>query len=463
MTTTSPTPSGPTPSGPTLTMTPSQNLTKELATSTLPQHGNDSAKVPLRTVLLRSNRVILGCALLLAIVLPELVHPSLNHLGRFFANRHPDLPVEPGMIFACAALIAGHIALQQTGVLPLVSARSLILPTFLATYGSVAIGIYALRLPIGQYHLWTSFLIALAWYFIVAMLRARHIRPIIGVIKIPRRHFASLPKSSIIWQELKEPVLTQRVDGVVVDPHSDITIEWSRFLTDLVLKGVPVYHRAYLEERITGQVYFSSHADNDFGMLIPSQNYNKIKHAMDFGLALVVFPFALVLTALCAVAIRLESRGPALFIQERTGYRGETFRCYKLRTMRTDIEGPSFTTEDDPRVTRLGRFLRKYRIDELPQILNILMGEMSWIGPRPEAVALASEYSLNVPFYDYRHAVRPGISGWAAVHQGNVAEVEAATRKLGYDFFYIKHFSFWLDFLIAIKTVRTVLSGFGSR
>lgn len=444
-------------------MTSSPNLAKELAKSTLPQHGDDSAKVPLRTVLLRSNRVILGCALLLAIVLPELVHPSLNHLGRFFANRHPELPVEPGMIFACTALIAGHIALQQTGVLPLVSARSLILPTFLATYGSVAIGIYALRLPIGQYHLWTSFLIALAWYFIVAMLRARHIRPVIGVIKIPRRHFASLPKSSIIWQELKEPALTQRVDGVVVDPHSDITIEWSRFLSDLVLKGVPVYHRAYLEERITGQVYFSSHADNDFGMLIPSQNYNKIKHAMDFGLALLVFPFALVLTALCAVAIRLESRGPALFIQERTGYRGETFRCYKLRTMRTDIEGPSFTTEDDPRVTRLGRFLRKYRIDELPQILNILMGEMSWIGPRPEAVALASEYSLNVPFYDYRHAVRPGISGWAAVHQGNVAEVEAATRKLGYDFFYIKHFSFWLDFLIAIKTVRTVLSGFGSR
>ncbi len=444
-------------------MISSQNLLRRLALSALTRQGEGSAQTPLRTVLLRSNRVILGCALLLAIVLPELVHPSLNHLGRFFANLHPDLVVEPGMIFACAALIAGHIALQQTGVLPLVSARSLILPTFLATYGSVVIGIYALRLPIGHYHLWTSFLIALAWYFIVAMLRARHIRPIIGVIKIPRRHFASLPRSSIIWQELKEPKLTERVDGVVVDPHSDITLEWSRFLTDLVLKGIPVYHRAYLEERITGQVYFSSHADNDFGMLIPSQNYNKIKHAMDFGLALLVLPFAAVLTAICAVAIRLESRGPALFIQERTGYRGETFRCYKLRTMRIDIEGPSFTTEDDPRVTRLGRILRKYRIDELPQILNILLGEMSWIGPRPEAVALARKYSENVAFYDYRHAVRPGISGWAAVHQGNVADVEAATEKLGYDFFYIKHFSFWLDFLIAIKTVRTVLSGFGSR
>lgn len=444
-------------------MIPTHNPARLPTMTARPKWPEQTAQAPLLAILLRSNRVILGCALLLAIALPELLHPSLNHLGRFFANRHPDLPIEPGLIFACTALIAGHVALQQTGVLPLVSARSLILPTFLATYGSVAIGIYALRLPIGQYHLWTSFIIALAWYFIVAMLRARHVRPVIGVIKIPRRHFASLPKSSIIWQELKEPELTERVDGVVVDPHSDITIEWSRFLTDLVLKGVPVYHRAYLEERITGQVYFSSHADNDFGMLIPSQNYNKIKHAMDFGLALVVLPFAAAVTVLCAIAIRLESRGPALFIQERTGYRGETFRCYKLRTMRTDIEGPSFTTEDDPRVTRLGRSLRKYRIDELPQILNILLGEMSWIGPRPEAVALARKYSENVAFYDYRHAVRPGISGWAAVHQGNVADVEAATEKLGYDFFYIKHFSFWLDFLIAIKTVRTVLSGFGSR
>lgn len=444
-------------------MLSSQNLASKLASKALSRHGERGVQAPLRTMLLRSNRVILGSALLLAILLPELVQPSLEHLGRFFSNRHPDLPVDPGMIFACAALITGHVALQQTGVLPLVSARSLILPTFLATYGSVAIGIYILRLPIGQYHLWSSFLIALVWYYAVAALRARHVHPVIGVIKIPQRHFASLPKSSIIWQELKEPNLIDRVDGVVVDPHSDISLEWSRFLTHLVLKGVPVYHRAYLEERITGQVFFSSHADNDFGMLIPSQNYNKIKHAMDFGLALVLLPFAVVLTALCAVAIRLESRGPALFIQERTGYRGETFRCYKLRTMRTDIEGPSFTTEDDPRVTRLGRLLRKYRIDELPQILNILMGEMSWIGPRPEAVALAREYSQSVPFYDYRHAVRPGISGWAAVHQGNVADVEAATEKLGYDFFYIKHFSFWLDFLIAIKTVRTVLSGFGSR
>ena len=115
------------------------------------------------------------------------------------------------------------------------------------------------------------------------------------------------------------------------------------------------------------------------------------------------------------------------------------------------------------RVTSVGRFLRRYRIDELPQILNILRGEMSWIGPRPEAVPLAEWYESQIPFYAYRHIVRPGITGWALVHQGNVAEIEAATGKLHYDFFYIKYFSPWLDVLIVAKTVGILMSGRGAR
>lgn len=413
--------------------------------------------------LLPSNRFILGCALLFAIVLPEFIHDHFAYIRELFTVSRHDLVIQPGIVFACTALIASHIALQQTADLPLISARSLIFPTFLTTYGIAAIGLYIFGLPSLQFHLSASFILALAWYFFVAKLRAKYLRPVIGIIKIPPSHFASLPKSSIVWQELNEPHLSANVQGVVVDPHSDITLEWSRFLTDLVLKGIPVYHRAYLEERLTGQVYFSSYAENDFGMLIPSQNYKKFKHALDFVLALTVLPVAAALLSLCAMVIRFESRGPAIFVQERTGYRGKTFKCYKLRTMRTGLAGPSFTTEDDPRITRFGRFLRKYRIDELPQIFNILLGQMSWIGPRPEAVSLAKRYSENVPFYDYRHAVRPGISGWAAVHQGNVADIAAATEKLGYDFFYIKHFSIWLDFVIVIKTLKTVISGFGSK
>jgi lipopolysaccharide/colanic/teichoic acid biosynthesis glycosyltransferase len=132
--------------------------------------------------------------------------------------------------------------------------------------------------------------------------------------------------------------------------------------------------------------------------------------------------------------------------------------------MRCDAtSGPAFTEADDPRITRVGNVLRRYRIDELPQIINILRGEMSWIGPRPEAVELAAWYEDQIPYYSYRHTVRPGITGWAQVNQGNVAEIAAASDKLKFDFYYIKYFSPWLDALIAAKTLHTIVSGHGAR
>ena len=128
-----------------------------------------------------------------------------------------------------------------------------------------------------------------------------------------------------------------------------------------------------------------------------------------------------------------------------------------------DERATAMTKNDDDRETPLGRLLRKLRIDELPQIINILKREMSWIGPRPEAHVLSTWYRSEIPFYRYRHVVRPGISGWAQVNQGHVAEVDEVHRKLQYDFYYIKYFSPWLDLLIFFRTVKTVLTGFGSR
>jgi lipopolysaccharide/colanic/teichoic acid biosynthesis glycosyltransferase len=154
-----------------------------------------------------------------------------------------------------------------------------------------------------------------------------------------------------------------------------------------------------------------------------------------------------------------------LFRQTRMGFRGQPFTMVKFRTMAVGSEtaGQHFTEEDDPRISRLGRILRRYRLDELPQIINIFRGEMSWIGPRPEAMPLSDWYESQIPFYSYRHIVRPGITGWAQVNQGNVAMIKAATTKLHYDFYYIKHFSPWIELLIAARTVRIVLTGFGSR
>ena len=127
-----------------------------------------------------------------------------------------------------------------------------------------------------------------------------------------------------------------------------------------------------------------------------------------------------------------------------------------------DERSAAMTKDGDDRITRLGHLLRKLRIDELPQIINILKWEMSWIGPRPEAQVLSQWYTSEIPFYRYRHVVKPGISGWAQVNQGHVAEVEEVHEKLQYDFFYIKYFSPWLDVLILFKTIRTMASGFGA-
>ena len=149
------------------------------------------------------------------------------------------------------------------------------------------------------------------------------------------------------------------------------------------------------------------------------------------------------------------------------GHRGKVFEVVKFRTMTVTTNGEnaadSMTLPDDQRITRIGRFLRKSRIDELPQVINILRGEMSWIGPRPEAISLSLLYEGELPFYRYRHIVRPGITGWAQVNQGHVTDLGEIDHKLQFDFYYIKNFSYWIDMLILFRTLRVVFTGFGAK
>jgi len=231
-----------------------------------------------------------------------------------------------------------------------------------------------------------------------------------------------------------------------------------------------------VKESLTGKVEIEHLSENTFGSLLPSLIYQRLKLTIDVFIALLAAPFILVILAVAGLATIVTSGGPVFFTQKRTGYRGVVFTVYKLRTMTSVTDEKSgvakkgdggrndaMTKSDDVRITRLGAFLRKYRIDELPQILNILKGEMSWIGPRPEAIVLSNWYEKELPFYHYRHIVRPGISGWAQVNQGHVAEMDQVLEKLHYDFFYIKNHSAWLDFLIVLKTMRIISSGFGSK
>jgi lipopolysaccharide/colanic/teichoic acid biosynthesis glycosyltransferase len=194
-----------------------------------------------------------------------------------------------------------------------------------------------------------------------------------------------------------------------------------------------------------------------------------VKHLADFLLAAALLPLALPVLGGCAMAIRLADGAPVLFRQKRVGRGGREFTVFKFRTMLAvgeldpDDRRAAMTGDGDVRITRLGGFLRRSRLDELPQLLNILLGEMSFIGPRPEARVLSGWYTNEIPFYRYRHVVRPGISGWAQVNQGHVAEVDEVHVKLQYDFFYVKYFSPWLDILILFRTAKTMLTGRGAR
>lgn len=419
-----------------------------------------SIGVSLLDRLLSANRYVLGGALFVAILIPEMLHGFVHGWGIWFDRVTAGF--EPSIAAVALAIISAHLSLARISVLPLVSAQNLLLPTFITAFGAVMLIFTQANFDLDRYHFWTGFLLSVGWSFGLLILRKRYLPMRIGIVGMPEGFGDDLP-GNVEWVLMTEPDVEHRVNAVAVDPHAVLSVEWSRRLTRYVLDQVPVYQRGQIEEGLTGRVRFHHHADNEFGALLPTLGYLRVKRLIDLVAALVILPLFLIVIAIAAIAIRLDSPGPALFRQVRMGHRGLPFLCFKLRTMRIDVEGPQYTVEDDPRITRLGRMLRKWRIDELPQIFNVIRGEMSWIGPRPEALELAQYYADHVPFYDYRHAVRPGLSGWAAVHQGNVGELDAAQEKLEYDFFYIRNFSIWLDMLILFKTIRTIWSGFGSR
>ena len=198
---------------------------------------------------------------------------------------------------------------------------------------------------------------------------------------------------------------------------------------------------------------------------VVSNEYLDKKRVLDLLVIAVVLPFVAVIMAVTAVVIKLESSGSVFFWQKRVGMDGKTFNMMKFRSMTSDSEakGSQFAQSNDMRVTRVGKFIRKFRIDELPQLWNVVKGDMSIIGPRPEQESFVSEFNKTIPNYSLRHTVRPGITGLAQTEQGYVADADGTVTKLKYDLYYIKNLSFMTDVQITLKTVYTILTGFGAR
>jgi len=351
---------------------------------------------------------------------------------------------------------------------PGIRRSSVILPAALTGHGVAVVWFVLTRFPYDRVELAAGFLLHVAWLYFLYIRAERKVRRRIAVV--PFGATDGLVKiEGVDWHMLKRPQLrdTRSCNAIVADFSAKLPDEWEAFLADAALAGRIVYQVKQLSESLTGRVELEHLSENSFGSLVPALGYFYLKTLVDFLFAAVLLPVILPVLVVVAVAIRLDSQGPVLFRQKRVGHAGRPITVYKFRTMRIfeggDERSAAMTKDGDDRITRLGHLLRKLRIDELPQIINILKWEMSWIGPRPEAQVLSQWYTSEIPFYRYRHVVKPGISGWAQVNQGHVAEVDQVHRKLQYDFYYIKYFSPWLDVLILFRTIKTILTGFGSR
>lgn len=336
----------------------------------------------------------------------------------------------------------------------------------ISVYGCLILFLAIFRLNYSSLLLISSFFMSLLSGFILYFITIRFSKKRIAII--PLGNIQNLEKiTTVDWIKLEKPDLSEKTyDAIVVDLYSeDLAEEWQKFLAETALMNIKIYNAKNLEESLTGRVRSRYFYENDLGTLQPSGIYQIIKRVIDVIAVLVTLPITICIMLITAIAIRLESKGNVLFIQKRVGQGRKEFNLYKFRSMCQDSEkdGAKFATTNDMRITKVGKFIRKTRIDELPQFFNVLKRDMSLIGPRPEQKVFVDKFIKEIPFYNYRHIVKPGISGWAQVIQGYTADVNDTKIKLQYDLYYIKNFSIWLDILIVFKTIKTMLTGFGAR
>jgi sugar transferase (PEP-CTERM system associated) len=272
-----------------------------------------------------------------------------------------------------------------------------------------------------------------------------------------------------VTADIEQVVREYRPDRIVValaDRRGQLPID--PLLRMKLRDDVVIEEMASFYEKLTGRISTEMLRPS---WLIFSENsrrmrvYRRVRVLLDVTLSLVGLILSLPVMALTAIAIKLDSVGPVFYVQERVGLHNRRFRIIKFRSMRTDAEagGPVWAGEADPRVTRVGRVIRKLRIDELPQFINVIRGEMTFIGPRPERPEFVEWLEQVIPYYSQRNLVKPGLTGWAQVSYPYGASVEDAMQKLQFDLYYIKNQSPVLDAIIIFETVRIVLFGRGAR
>lgn len=235
-----------------------------------------------------------------------------------------------------------------------------------------------------------------------------------------------------------------------------------RELLDLRLRGVVIEDATFLTERLLGKLALDGLNPST---LIFTHGFNVkatqqiLRRLVSITVSFIGLMLCLPILPILMIAVRLSSPGPIFFSQTRVGLRGKPFQVYKFRTMRQDAEkhGAQWAKKNDSRVTRIGGFMRKTRLDEIPQLWNVLRGDMGFVGPRPERPEFVEWLNSEIPYYELRHIIRPGLTGWAQVRYGYGATLDETKRKLEYDLYYVKHMSVGLDLLVMFETVKTIL------
>ena len=341
----------------------------------------------------------------------------------------------------------------------------------------VVSGVVALLLFLALGQWWPALLVLPlhgAWWTLNRLVRRRHLRRWPRQIGLLRAGPSRLPGSADLLpaEGLQYvPVGSQdewaatRLDALLLRDEDRFSGGLQRLIAHAQATKVPLWSKTQLDEEISGKVAVELLQSEWLDQARFRSRYSVLKRVFDVGATVAALPVLLPLSAVVAVTVLINSGRPVLFWQERVGLGGQPFQIVKFRTMTRDSErsGPAFAQKADLRVTPTGAFLRKFRLDELPQFWNVLRGEMSIIGPRPEQSAFAADFEESIPLYASRHWVRPGITGWAQVNQGYTDNLGQTMEKLRYDFYYLKHLSLRLDLLIVWKTVQTILGGFGAR
>ncbi len=290
------------------------------------------------------------------------------------------------------------------------------------------------------------------------------IKGIIGELEDVGMHVCEVPVIGA-GSDLMNYVYRDRVSELIITSTRELSGETFQGVMDAYVRGVTIVPMPLLYERITGRVPVE-HVDSHWTIVLPLDGssifnpYPVLKRMADVFLSMIGLLVFIIILPFMALLIKLDSPGGIFYSQERMGLNGRVFRIYKFRSMVTDAEqrtGAVFSQQGDARVTRIGRFMRKTRLDELPQLLNILRGDMSLIGPRPERPEHVTRLTQKIPFYRTRLVVRPGLTGWAQVRYGYGSDDEDALIKLQYDLYYIRHQSFLLDMNIVVRTIGRVL------